>query len=46
MKYAVEMGSGAVIYVHTKFHKEWFTYSKVYSGDTQIDRHRESNVIS
>jgi hypothetical protein len=26
MKYAAEMGSGAM---HTKFHKDWFTHSKV-----------------
>jgi hypothetical protein len=29
MKYAVELGSGAVIRIHTKFHKVWFRYSKV-----------------
>jgi hypothetical protein len=28
MKNAVEMGSGAMIYVHTKFHKDWFRHSK------------------
>jgi hypothetical protein len=28
MKYAVEMGSGAMIYV-IKFHKDWFRHSKV-----------------
>jgi hypothetical protein len=30
MKYAVEMGSGAI-----KFHKDWFRHSKVDRGDTQ-----------
>jgi hypothetical protein len=37
MKYAVEMGSGAMIYI-TKFHKDWFRHSKVDGGgytDTQ-----------
>jgi hypothetical protein len=29
MKYAVEMGSGAMIYVQTKSHKDSFWYSKV-----------------
>jgi hypothetical protein len=29
MKYAVEMGSGAIIYVHTKFRYDWFRHSKV-----------------
>jgi hypothetical protein len=28
MKYAIEMGSGAMIYIHTEFHKNWFSYSK------------------
>jgi hypothetical protein len=36
MKYAVEMGSGAFIWVHTKFHEDWFSYSKV-DGATQTD---------
>jgi hypothetical protein len=30
MKYAVEMGSGVVIY--TKFHKDWFRHSEVDRG--------------
>jgi hypothetical protein len=29
MKYATEMGSGAIIYVNTKLHKDWFRHSKV-----------------
>jgi hypothetical protein len=35
MKYAVDMGSGTMI--HTKFHKDWFTHSKIDGGggDTQ-----------
>jgi hypothetical protein len=36
MKCAVEMGSGVVIYVHTKFHKDRFRHSEVNRGDTQI----------
>jgi hypothetical protein len=31
MKYAVEVGSGAMIYI-TKFHKDWFQHSKVDRG--------------
>jgi hypothetical protein len=45
MKYAVEMGSGAMI-IHTKFHKDWFRHSKVDRGDTQTHRHTDSMVIS
>jgi hypothetical protein len=33
MKCAVEMGSGAMIYV--PFHKDWFRHSKVGRGDLQ-----------
>jgi hypothetical protein len=44
MKSAVEMGSGAMIYVHTKFHKDWFRYSKVNGG--RIDRHTDSMEIA
>jgi hypothetical protein len=29
MKYAVEVGSVAMIYIHTKFHKDWFRHSKL-----------------
>jgi hypothetical protein len=35
MKYAVEMGAGAKIYIYSKFHKDWFIDSKVNRGDTQ-----------
>jgi hypothetical protein len=31
MKYAVEMGSAAMIYIR-KFHKDWFRHSKVDGG--------------
>jgi hypothetical protein len=34
MKYAVEMGSGAMIYVDTEFHKDLFSFSKADIGDT------------
>jgi hypothetical protein len=43
MKYAVEMGSGAMIY--TKFHKNWFRHSKTNRrGDSQTSR--QHNLIS
>jgi hypothetical protein len=42
MKYAVEMGSGAMIYVHTKFHKDWFMHSEIDKGDTQ--RHTDAQA--
>jgi hypothetical protein len=41
MKYAVEMGSGNV---HTKFHKDWFSHSKVDRGG--IRRHTDSMEIA
>jgi hypothetical protein len=31
MKYAVEMGTDAMIYI-PKFHKDWFSHSKVDGG--------------
>jgi hypothetical protein len=33
MKHAVEMGSGAMMYVYTEFNKDWFRISKVDMGD-------------
>jgi hypothetical protein len=33
MKYAVEMGPGAMD-IHTRFHKVWFSHSKV---DREVD---------
>jgi hypothetical protein len=36
MNYAVEMGSVAMIYIHTKFHKDWSRYSKVYKGRFKV----------
>jgi hypothetical protein len=41
MKYSVEIGSGAMIYIGTKFHKDWFSHSELIKGDTQ-----DSMVIS
>jgi hypothetical protein len=39
MKYAVEMGSGAMMYeVHTKFYKYWFSHSKLDGGGVFADR--------
>jgi hypothetical protein len=43
MKYAAEMGLGAMIY--TKFHKDWFRHSKVYGGGG-IYRHADSMEIA
>jgi hypothetical protein len=40
MKYATEMGSGAMI--HTKFHKDWFRPSEVDRGE---HRHRQHNDL-
>jgi hypothetical protein len=39
MKYTVDMGSGAVVYVCTKFNIDWFRHSKVdvRETDTQHD---------
>jgi hypothetical protein len=34
MKYAVEMGSGATIYI-TRFDEDWPSHSEVEEGDTQ-----------
>jgi hypothetical protein len=41
MRYAVEMDSGAMIYVHAKFHKDWFSHS---GGHTYM--HTDSMVIT
>jgi hypothetical protein len=38
MKYVVQMGSGAMIYI-TKFRKDWFSHSEFDKGDTQTDIH-------
>jgi hypothetical protein len=45
MKYAVEIGSGAMIYIYiyTKFHKDWFSLSEVYVG---VHRHTDSKLIA
>jgi hypothetical protein len=45
MKYAVELGSGAMI-IDTKFNKEWFSDSNLIGEDTQIQAPRESVLIS
>jgi hypothetical protein len=29
MKYSVETGSDAMIYIHTKFHNDFFRHSKI-----------------
>jgi hypothetical protein len=38
MKNSAEMGSGAMIYVYTKFHKDWLGIKKCIGGDTHIAR--------
>jgi hypothetical protein len=38
MKYDVERGSGAMIYIRTKFHKDCFRHLKADRGDTEINR--------
>jgi hypothetical protein len=38
MKCAVEMDSGAMIYIHTIFHTDWFRHSKVDGWDADTDR--------
>jgi hypothetical protein len=43
MKNAFEMGSRGMIYVHTKFHKDWFSHSEVNGG---IHRHTGNMEIA
>jgi hypothetical protein len=46
MKYAGEIGSGAMVYT-PKFHKDWFRQLKVdRAGDTFTNTHTDSKVIS
>jgi hypothetical protein len=44
MEYAVEMGSGATVYIHTNFHKDWFRHSKVNRGDSQTHRQHGDRI--
>jgi hypothetical protein len=44
VKHAVKMGSVAMIYIHTKFHKGWFRNSKVDKGDSETHR-QDGNII-
>jgi hypothetical protein len=46
MKYAVEMGSGTVTYVHTEFHKNWSRHTFFEKGDIQTQRQADSMVTS
>jgi hypothetical protein len=50
MKYAVEMGLGAMIYAHAKFHKDWFKSSKFdCGGGVHIQTHthrKQGDLIS
>jgi hypothetical protein len=41
MNYAVEMGSGAMIFI-TKFHKDWVSHSEV---DRGIHRHTDPDML-
>jgi hypothetical protein len=41
MKYAVEMGPDAVIYVYTRFHKDWLRHSK---RDSQTHRQHGDRI--
>jgi hypothetical protein len=45
MKYGVEMGSGAMIYI-TKFHKDWFRRSKVNRGWDSLTYRQRGDRIS
>jgi hypothetical protein len=44
MKYAFEMGSDIMIYVHITFHKDWFRHSEGGSGDAQTHRQHEDRI--
>jgi hypothetical protein len=44
MKYAVEMGSRCHD-IHTKFHKDWFRYSKIEGEGGYTYRHTDSKMI-
>jgi hypothetical protein len=46
MKYAIEIGSGAMIYVHTKFHTNWFRHSKSNGGGGGIHGHRQEGNLT
>jgi hypothetical protein len=45
MKNAVEMGSGAMIYIYTKVHKDWFRHSKVNGGGGFTDIYMYINLF-
>jgi hypothetical protein len=47
MNYAVNMGSGFMIYVHTKFRQIFFGIQKLLGEDTHTDRlaHREQAYV-
>jgi hypothetical protein len=44
MKYVVEMGSGVMIYICIKFHKNLFRHSKVNRGNTEIHRQHGDRI--
>jgi hypothetical protein len=37
---------GTIIYIHAKFHKDWFRHSRVGKGDIQTHRPTDSMVIA
>jgi hypothetical protein len=45
MNYAVEIGFGCHD-IHTKFHKNWFRYSRVNWGETHVDTQTHSENAS
>jgi hypothetical protein len=47
MNYALDMGSGFIIHVHTKFHQDLFGIQKLLGENTRTDRgaHREQGDL-
>jgi hypothetical protein len=43
MKYAVEMGAGVMMYIHSQFHKQWFRHWKV--KGLYIQTHRQQDIL-
>jgi hypothetical protein len=41
MKYAAEMRSCGMIYIHTKFHKDWFSLSEI---DGEGERYTDTQI--
>jgi hypothetical protein len=45
MKYAVEMGSDTIIYVHTNFLRDWFRHSKVEWDKAKKEEKKKGKAI-